>query len=41
MTRDEFLTHVAKFARLSLKFEQAIGLTDKEVRVFASMALPK
>jgi hypothetical protein len=41
LTRDEFLTHVAKFAQLSINFEQATGLTDKEVGVFASMALPK
>jgi hypothetical protein len=40
LTRAEFLTHVAEFAQLSLRFEQATGLTDKEVRVFASMALP-
>ena len=41
LTRAEFLTHVVEFAQLSLEFEQATGLTDKEVRVFASMALPE
>jgi hypothetical protein len=41
LARDEFLTHVAKFAQLSVNFERATGLTDKEVRDFASMALPE
>jgi hypothetical protein len=41
LARGEFLTHVAEFGQLSINFEQATGLTDKEVRDFASMALPE
>jgi uncharacterized protein YceH (UPF0502 family) len=37
-TRDNFLTHVGNFERLCLDFEQAAGLSDKEVRDFGSMA---
>jgi hypothetical protein len=31
---------VQDFVQLSFDFEQAVGLTDKEVRDFGAMALP-
>jgi hypothetical protein len=38
-TRDNFLAHVGNFERLCFEFEQAAGLSDREVRDFGSMAL--
>ena len=38
-TRENFLTHVDLFIQLCLDFEQAAGLSDKEVRDFGSMAV--
>jgi hypothetical protein len=40
ITRDQFLNHVSEFAQLSLDFEKALGLSDKEVRDFGAAALP-
>ena len=37
---DDFIDHVQNFVQLSLDFEQAVGLSDKEVRDFAAMAVP-
>jgi hypothetical protein len=34
-----FLDHVRQFLQLCLDLEQAVGLTDKEVRDFAAMAI--
>jgi hypothetical protein len=38
--REGFIDHVQDFVQLSFDFEQAVGLTDKEVRDFGAMALP-
>jgi hypothetical protein len=38
--RARFLDLVQQFLQLCLDFEQAVGLTDKEVRDFAAMAMP-
>jgi hypothetical protein len=35
-----FIKHVQSFVRLSFEFERAVGLSDKEVREFAAMAVP-
>jgi hypothetical protein len=40
-TPDDFIAHVREFTQLSLAFEQAAGLSDKEVRVFGAMAMPE
>jgi hypothetical protein len=37
---NEFIEHVQGFVRLSFEFEQAVGLSDREVHEFAAMAVP-
>jgi hypothetical protein len=37
---DDFIEHVQGFVQLSFDFEQAAGLTSKEVADFAAMAIP-
>jgi hypothetical protein len=37
---DDFIDHVRNFVQLSFDFEQAVGLTPKEVAEFAAMAIP-
>jgi hypothetical protein len=41
ITREDFIDHVQNFVQLSFDFEQAIGLTPKEVGDFAAMAIPE
>lgn len=38
--REDFFDHVHDFVRLSFEFEQAAGLSDKEVGDFGAMAIP-
>jgi hypothetical protein len=38
--RERFFEYVQEFVQLTVAFEQAAGLSDLEVREFASMALP-
>jgi hypothetical protein len=38
--REQFEKHVSEFVQLSLDFERALGLSDKEVRDFGAAALP-
>ena len=38
--RDDFIDHVQNFVQLSFDFEQAVGLSHKEVADFAAMAMP-
>jgi hypothetical protein len=38
--RDGFIDHVQDFVQLSFDFENAVGLTDKEVADFGAMAVP-
>jgi hypothetical protein len=40
-TPDDFITHVHEFTQLSLAFEQAAGLSDKEVRSFGAVLMPE
>jgi hypothetical protein len=37
---DDFIDHVQNFVHLSFDFEQAVGLSHKEVADFAAMAVP-
>jgi hypothetical protein len=37
---DDFIDHVQSFVQLSFDFEQAVGLSHKEVADFAAMAMP-
>ena len=37
---DGFIDHVQNFVQLSFNFELTVGLSDKEVRDFAAMAVP-
>jgi hypothetical protein len=36
MTPEQFFDHVDEFIRLSLEFEQAVGLSNKELGDFAT-----
>jgi hypothetical protein len=38
--RKDFFDHVQNFVQLALDFQQAVGLSHKEVAEFAAMALP-
>jgi hypothetical protein len=40
ISRDDFLNHVQNFVQLCFEFEQAVGLSHKEVADFAAMAVP-
>ena len=40
ISRDDFLDHVQNFVQLCFDFEQAVGLSHKEVADFAAMAVP-
>jgi hypothetical protein len=40
LSRDDFFDHVQNFVQLAFDFQQAVGLTHKEVADFAAMALP-
>jgi hypothetical protein len=40
ISRDDFLNHVQNFVQLCVDFEQAVGLSHKEVADFAAMAVP-
>jgi hypothetical protein len=39
-TPEQFIKHVQNFVQLSFDFEQAAGLSDREVRAFAARAIP-
>jgi hypothetical protein len=40
ISREDFIDHVQSFVQLSFEFEQAVGLSHKEVADFAAMAVP-
>jgi hypothetical protein len=40
ISRDDFLDHVQNFVQLCFDFEQAVGLSHREVANFAAMAMP-
>ena len=39
-SRQDFLNHVQNFSQLPSKFNDAVGLSEKEFRTFAAMAIP-